>query len=50
MKGQALMKTLCSFVVMASSTELSRKILNSPGQAEPAIVYSMKYILSADNW
>jgi C-22 sterol desaturase len=38
------------FVVIASTCELSRKILNSPAYAEPAVVASMKHILCNDNW
>ncbi len=39
-----------SFIVMASTTEYSRKILNSPGHAEPCLVYSAKQILLPENW
>jgi C-22 sterol desaturase len=39
-----------SFIVMASSNEFSRKILNSPNHAEPCLVHSAKQILCADNW
>nr|BED42916.1 cytochrome P450 monooxygenase [Trametes versicolor] len=38
------------FIVMASSNEYSRKILNSPTHAEPCLVYSAKQILRPDNW
>ncbi|KAI0367526.1 cytochrome P450 sterol C22-desaturase [Pilatotrama ljubarskyi] len=38
------------FIVMASSNEFSRKILNSPNHAEPCLVYSAKQILRPDNW
>ncbi|KJA25773.1 hypothetical protein HYPSUDRAFT_37243 [Hypholoma sublateritium FD-334 SS-4] len=38
------------FIVMASSNEYARKILNSPTYAEPCLVHSMKQILRADNW
>ncbi|KAL0096178.1 cytochrome P450 CYP61 [Phycomyces blakesleeanus] len=38
------------FVVIASTCDLSRKILNAPVYAEPAVVDSMKHILCADNW
>ncbi|RXW17420.1 hypothetical protein EST38_g8447 [Candolleomyces aberdarensis] len=38
------------FIVMASSTEYSRKILNSPTHAEPCLVNSAKQILCSDNW
>jgi cytochrome P450 len=39
-----------SFIVMASSNEYSRKILNSPTHAEPCLVHSAKQILMPDNW
>ncbi|KAM5531512.1 hypothetical protein V8D89_014837 [Ganoderma adspersum] len=38
------------FIVMASSNEYSRKILNSPNHAEPCLVHSAKQILCPDNW
>ncbi|KAF8634495.1 hypothetical protein AX15_000931 [Amanita polypyramis BW_CC] len=38
------------FIVMASSNEYSRKILNSPSFAEPCLVHSAKQILRPDNW
>ncbi|KAI9245065.1 cytochrome P450 [Sporodiniella umbellata] len=38
------------FIVIASNCELSRKILNSPGFVQPAVVDSMRYILTDDNW
>ncbi|KAI6010173.1 cytochrome P450 [Pisolithus marmoratus] len=38
------------FIVMASSNHYSRKILNSPGHAEPCLVNSAKHILMPDNW
>jgi C-22 sterol desaturase len=38
------------FVVIASTCELSRRILNAPAFVEPAVVDSMKHILCADNW
>ncbi|KAF5323338.1 hypothetical protein D9611_003464 [Ephemerocybe angulata] len=38
------------FIVMASSNEYSRKILNSPGYAEPCLVHSAKQVLRPDNW
>jgi len=38
------------FVVIASSCELSRKILNSPVYTEPSIIDAMRTILCADNW
>jgi len=39
-----------SFIVIASSNEVSRKILNSPTYAEPCLVHSAKQILCSDNW
>lgn len=41
---------LYSFIVMASTNEFARKILNSPNHAEPCLVYSAKQILRPDNW
>ncbi|KAI0735586.1 cytochrome P450 sterol C22-desaturase [Earliella scabrosa] len=38
------------FIVMASSNEYSRKILNSPNHAEPCLVHSAKQILLPENW
>ncbi|TFY70096.1 hypothetical protein EVJ58_g34 [Rhodofomes roseus] len=38
------------FIVMASTNEFSRKILNSPNHAEPCLVHSAKQILRPDNW
>ncbi|KIK99946.1 hypothetical protein PAXRUDRAFT_822218 [Paxillus rubicundulus Ve08.2h10] len=38
------------FIVMASSNEYSRRILNSPNHAEPCLVHSAKQILMPDNW
>ncbi|THU91654.1 cytochrome P450 [Dendrothele bispora CBS 962.96] len=38
------------FIVMSSSNEFSRKILNSPTYAEPCLVYSAKAILNPRNW
>ncbi|KAG1738595.1 cytochrome P450 [Suillus paluster] len=38
------------FIVMASSNEYARKIMNSPGHAEPCLVHSAKQILMPDNW
>ncbi|KAG5636562.1 hypothetical protein H0H81_007614 [Sphagnurus paluster] len=38
------------FIVMASSNEYSRKILNSPSYAEPCLVHSAKQILLPQNW
>lgn len=38
------------FIVMASTTEYARKILNSPTYAEPCLVHSAKQIILPDNW
>ncbi|KAF8640332.1 hypothetical protein AX17_000004 [Amanita inopinata Kibby_2008] len=38
------------FIVMASSNEYARKILNSPAYAEPCLVHSAKQVLGYDNW
>ncbi|KAF8912958.1 cytochrome P450 sterol C22-desaturase [Gymnopilus junonius] len=38
------------FIVMASSNEYARKILNSPTYAEPCLVHSAKKVLRPDNW
>lgn len=38
------------FIVIASSTDYTRKILNSPNFAEPCLVASAKKVLSPDNW
>ncbi|KAK0198993.1 cytochrome P450 [Armillaria mellea] len=38
------------FIVMASSTEYARKILNSPTYAEPCLVHSAKQVLLPNNW
>ncbi|KAF5375272.1 hypothetical protein D9758_000083 [Tetrapyrgos nigripes] len=38
------------FIVMSSTTDYSRKILNSPTYAEPCLVYSAKVILNPRNW
>ncbi|KAF9015447.1 cytochrome P450 sterol C22-desaturase [Cyathus striatus] len=38
------------FIVMASSNEYSRKILNSPRYAEPCLVHSAKQVLLPENW
>ncbi|KAI0719131.1 cytochrome P450 sterol C22-desaturase [Cerioporus squamosus] len=38
------------FIVMASSNDYARKILNSPAHAEPCLVHSAKQILRAENW
>ncbi|KDQ20436.1 hypothetical protein BOTBODRAFT_151125 [Botryobasidium botryosum FD-172 SS1] len=38
------------FIVMASSNEYTRKILNSPTYTEPCLVHSAKQVLQEDNW
>ncbi|WFD30116.1 sterol 22-desaturase [Malassezia sp. CBS 17886] len=38
------------FIVISSSTDLTRKIMNSPKFAEPCLVASAKKVLSPDNW
>ncbi|KAF7292607.1 Cytochrome P450 [Mycena indigotica] len=38
------------FIVMASSNEYARKIMNSPLQVEPCLVHSAKSILLPENW
>lgn len=38
------------FIVIASSTDYTRKILNSPTYAEPCLVASAKKVLCHDNW
>ncbi|KAJ7293781.1 cytochrome P450 sterol C22-desaturase [Mycena rebaudengoi] len=38
------------FIVMASSNEYARKVLNSPAHAEPWLVSSAKQILLPQNW
>ncbi|KAJ7225972.1 cytochrome P450 [Mycena pura] len=38
------------FIVIASSNDYSRKILNSPTYAEPCLVNSAKQILLSENW
>ncbi|KZT06233.1 cytochrome P450 [Laetiporus sulphureus 93-53] len=38
------------FIVMASTNEFARKILNSPTHAEPCLVHSAKQVLRPDNW
>ncbi|WVW79241.1 hypothetical protein I302_101207 [Kwoniella bestiolae CBS 10118] len=38
------------FIVIGSSNEMARKILNSPNHAEPCLVASAKKVLSPDNW
>ena len=42
--------SICSFIVMASTTEYTRKIFNSPTYAEPCLVASAKQVLEPDNW
>jgi hypothetical protein len=39
-----------SFIVIASSNELTRKIMNSPAYAEPCLVASAKQVLIKENW
>lgn len=48
--GNRFSLAFVSFIVMASSTEYSRKILNSPNHAEPCLVSSGKQILLPENW
>ncbi|TXT08737.1 hypothetical protein VHUM_02865 [Vanrija humicola] len=38
------------FIVIGSSNELARKILNSPNHAEPCLVASAKKVLLPENW
>ncbi|KAK7064617.1 cytochrome P450 [Favolaschia claudopus] len=38
------------FIVMSSSKDYSRKILNSPTYAEPWLVHAAKHILLPENW
>ncbi|KAI0090029.1 cytochrome P450 [Irpex rosettiformis] len=38
------------FIVMASTNEYARKILNSPTHAEPCLVHSAKQVLDPENW
>lgn len=38
------------FIVIASSTDYTRKILNSPTYTEPCLVASAKKVLCPDNW
>ncbi|KDR85299.1 hypothetical protein GALMADRAFT_234083 [Galerina marginata CBS 339.88] len=38
------------FIVMASSNDYARKILNSPTYTEPCLVHSAKQILLPENW
>lgn len=39
-----------SFIVIGSSNEMCRKILNSPTHAEPCLVMSAKKVLLKENW
>lgn len=39
-----------SFIVIGSSNEMARKILNSPNHAEPCLVASAKKVLLPENW
>lgn len=41
---------MISFIVMASTNEYARKILNSPTHAEPCLVHSAKQVLIPENW
>lgn len=41
---------VCSFIVIASSNEYTRKIMNSPTFAEPCLVASAKQVLLKENW
>jgi C-22 sterol desaturase len=36
--------------VIGSSSEMARKILNSPTYAGPCLVYAMKQVLLPENW
>ncbi|KAF9510802.1 hypothetical protein BS47DRAFT_1331527 [Hydnum rufescens UP504] len=38
------------FIVIASSNQYTRKIMNSPSYTEPCLVHSAKEILERDNW
>ncbi|KAE8543400.1 hypothetical protein D1P53_000109 [Cryptococcus gattii VGV] len=38
------------FIVIGSSNEMARKILNSPNHAEPCLVASAKKVLLPENW
>ncbi|KAL6300277.1 cytochrome P450 sterol C22-desaturase [Sparassis latifolia] len=38
------------FIVMASTNDFARKILNSPNYAEPCLVNSAKAVLCPENW
>ena len=39
-----------SFIVIGSSNEMVRKILNSPNHAGPCLVYAAKKVLLPENW
>lgn len=39
-----------SFIVLGSTNEMARKILNSPNHAEPCLVYSASKVLLKENW
>jgi C-22 sterol desaturase len=39
-----------SFIVLGSTNEMARKILNSPNHAEPCLVYSAAKVLLKENW
>lgn len=38
------------FIVIGSSNEMARKILNSPNHAEPCLVHAAKKVLLPENW
>ena len=39
-----------SFIVLGSSNEMARKILNSPTYAGPCLVHAAKKVLLPENW
>ena len=41
---------ISSFIVLGSTNEMARKILNSPNHAEPCLVYSAAKVLLKENW
>ena len=41
---------VASFIVLGSSNNMARKILNSPTYAEPCLVHAAKKVLRPDNW
>jgi C-22 sterol desaturase len=43
-------KLISSFIVLGSTNEMARKILNSPNHAEPCLVYSAAKVLLKENW